>query len=98
MKWDKQNKEKLHELIGEKMYIVAKLVPKGSPDEYTQLERHFQRFFDEFDIQYATYPSRRKNRVSIVNPWHGIKSVGGPNSGLSIPEDVALKFLVFGIP
>jgi hypothetical protein len=63
-----------------------------------QRENDFGRFFDEFGIRYVPYPSRRKNHVVIINPWFGTKAMSGPEGGLSVPEEVALKFMVIGIP
>lgn len=105
MKWDKANKKRLHEVIEVKLHDIADrtIIHRNLPSKLAQYrlderEIHFAEFFVEFGIKYAPYPTKRKNCVVIVNPWFGLKAVGGPKAGLSIPEDVAEKFLLLGIP
>lgn len=103
MRWNKENKYRLYELVDLKFHSVAdqtiSLDPDASEEQFIADRRiRIQQFFSEFGIEFVTYPSRKKNRVVIVNPLFGCRPVGGPESGVSIPEDVAEKFLILGVP
>jgi hypothetical protein len=106
MNWDRQSKRKLHEMVEIKLHAIADRTKFHKHDDtdkartlVTQRETHFKQFFEEFDIRYVpSYPAKRKNRVVITNPWFGLKAVGGPHQAISIPNEVAEKFLTLGIP
>lgn len=105
MKWDKADKKRLQDLIGIRLEEIAnrKIISYGLPKKLRHLllnERdvRFACFFVEFGIKYCPYPTKRKNCVVVANPWFGPPAPNVLKAGLSIPKDVALKFLVLGIP
>ena len=98
MKWTKKNKERLGQVVWEKFRGIY----SSTDNEWAA--RHLRdRFFMEFGISRIDRPLKRaqgfKDRVIILDPWSGrhLKHlVYDINTGLSIPKDIAEKFLVLG--
>lgn len=98
MKWDKQNKERLCRVVWEKFRKIY-----SSADNEWEARHLRSRFFMEFDILRIHRPLMRPNkgRVIVPDPWSGrhLKNlVYDINTGLSIPKDIAEKFLILGVP
>ena len=100
MKWDKKNKDRLRQVVWEKFRRIY----SSTDNEWAA--RHLRgRFFMEFGISRIDRPLKRahgfKDRVIILDPWSGRHLnflVYDINTGLSIPKDIAEKFLILGVP
>lgn len=79
-----------------------------------EIDSHFKEFLNSFGMKrvrlaqsssdqkrriwvyyHTLMPAKSKARVIVLDPWYGRT---GHKVGLSIPKDVAEKFLVLGIP
>lgn len=106
MKWDREDKKRLQKVIYAKLCLIADQSIKA------KCKVCFKHFFGTFGIRrvrlvesnkssrvwvyYHTLDRAKSNsRVIILNPWHGRT---GHGNGLSIPKDVAEKFLILGVP
>lgn len=113
MKWDRKNKARLQSILYSKFCAISDqtLQKNGSFDERDLL---FKEFLKSFGIKrvrlvqssagqkrrawlyyHTLMPAKSNARVIVLDPWQGRT---GHNAGLSIPEDIAEKFLVLGIP
>jgi hypothetical protein len=100
MNWDKASKNKLQQVVWEKFRAIY----SSTDNEWAA--RHLRsRFFMEFGISRIDRPLTRRNkfkdRIIILDPWSGrhLKHlVYDINTGLSIPKDIAEKFLMLGVP
>jgi len=102
MKWTKENKERLCRVVWEKFRRIY-----SSTDNEWESRHLRSRFFMEFGILRYHRPMmrpnsrRHKGRVIIPDPWSGrhLKHlVYAIDTSLSIPEDIAEKFLILGVP
>lgn len=104
MKWDRKNKNKLYRILQEKRKFQSDEEWRGfclkfgiiavERDDGTYRSKWMKEgtmvgcyLYPQFTI-----PADRKNRIIIRD------SERGKESGLSIPKDVAEKFLVVGVP
>ena len=104
MKWDRKNKNKLYRIIQEKRqfrsdeewhgFCVAFGIIAVEKDDETYRSKWMKEGTAVGCYLYSqsTIPVARKNRIIIRDPERG------KELGLSIPKDVAEKFLVLGIP
>lgn len=110
MKWDRANKARLQSIIRSKFCAIA----DQERQTYGRLDSHFKEFLNSFGMKrvrlaqsssdqkrriwvyyHTLMPAKSKARVIVLDPWYGRT---GHKVGLSIPKDVAEKFLVLGIP
>lgn len=94
----KDDKERLCRVVWEKFRRIY-----SSTDNEWEARHLRDRFFMEFGILRIHRPVMRPNkgRVIILDPWSGrhLKHlVYAIDTGLSIPKDVAEKFLILGVP
>lgn len=107
MKWDRKNKARFQKLIYSKFCSMADQILKNQECK-SNIERRRKEFLRQFEIRrvrldssgtwvyyYTLRNAKSADRVIILDPWYGRT---GHGVGLSVPKDIAEKFLVLGIP
>lgn len=105
MKWDWKNKKRLYFLLHRKMVSVCSYQRDyevwrafcrslGILDAYRD-DGHSEWLLEGKTPNLYDTPAANHKNIIIKDPWFGERQV---ECGLSIPKDVAEKFLVLGIP
>jgi hypothetical protein len=114
MKWDNENKDRLYRLIylrfrpfsgsNYNTFLNEFGIEKVQKRKRLKNRVNMTRAASLWMKPHTNSPARDKDRVIILDPWWGQSEtypklrLRGCTDGLSIPKEVAEKFLVLGVP